>query len=58
MDGEKLAGHARSIRTVGVGAAIGGVLAALPCHSIPHLHCDARLRAPSDGAAELLRSTI
>lgn len=51
-------GHSRSIGAVGVGAAVGRVLAALPCHPVPHLHRDASLRAPSDGAAKLLRPAV
>lgn len=51
-------GHSRSVGAVGVGAAVGGVLAALPCHPVPHLHRDAGLRAPSDGAAKLLRPAV
>lgn len=51
-------GYSRSVGAVGVGAAVGGVLAALPCHPVPHLHGDAGLRAPPDGAAELLRPAV
>lgn len=51
-------GHSRSIGAVRVGAAVGRVLAALPRHPVPHLHGDAGLCAPPDGAAELLRPPI
>lgn len=51
-------GYLRSIRTVGVGAAVSRVLAALPCYSVPHLHSDASLRAPPDRAPKLLCPTV
>lgn len=51
-------GDSRSVGAVGVGAAVGGVLAALPRHPAPHLHGDAGLRAPPDGAAELLGAAV
>lgn len=50
--------HSRPIGAVGVGAAVGGVLAALPRHPTPHLHRDACLGAPPDGAAELLGAAV
>lgn len=48
--------HARALGAVAVGAPIRGLPAALACDPTPHLHSDARLRAPSDGAAQLLGS--
>lgn len=51
-------GDSRSVRAVRVGAAICGVLAALPCHSVPQLHSDAGLGAPPDGTPKLLGPAI
>lgn len=51
-------GHPRSVGAVGVGAAVRGVLAALPSHPVPHLHSDAGLGAPPDGTPELLGPTV
>lgn len=50
--------NSRSVRAVGVGAAVRGVLAALPSHSVPHLHSDAGLGAPPDGTPKLLGPTV
>ena len=46
----------RSVRAVGVGAAVGGLLTALSRDPVPHLHSDARLRAPPDRTTQLLHS--
>lgn len=45
-----------SLRAVAVHAAVGGLPAGLPSHPAPHLHRQARLCAPLDGAAQLLAS--
>ena len=43
-----------SLGAVAVHAAVCGLPAGLPSHPAPHLHRQARLRAPLDGAAQLL----
>lgn len=52
---------ARSLRAVGavaVGAAVGGLAAALPGDPGPHLHRDAGLGAPPDVAAQLFGASL
>lgn len=46
--------HARAVGAVAVGASVGGLPAALARDPAPHLHRNARLRAPADVAAQLL----
>lgn len=46
--------HARALGAVAVGAPVGRLAAALACDPTPHFHGDACLRAPPDGAAQLL----
>lgn len=44
------------LRAEAVHAAVGGLAAGLPCHSVPHLHSQACLSAPLNGAAQFLSS--
>lgn len=44
------------LRAEAVHAAVGGLAAGLPRHSAPHLHSQACLGAPLDGAAQFLAS--
>lgn len=46
--------NARAIGAVAVGAPVSGLSAALARDATPHLHGNARLRAPPDVAAQLL----
>lgn len=51
-------GALRAVGAVAVGAAVGGLPAALPGDPGPHLHRDAGLRAPPNVAAQLFGTTL